>query len=82
MIDARPGQEVEISASIKTPSQPGRYCTYFRLQKNGKFFGPRVWVDIIVSPQPHPQQALNGTAQNYVTANEISRKQEFHANEL
>eukprot|EP01083_Nonionella_stella_P149214 473623_1 len=43
------GQEVEISATIKTPSQPGRYCTYFRLQKNGKFFGPRVWVDIIVN---------------------------------
>lgn len=46
---AVPGQVVEMSATVRTPSEPGRYCTYFRLQKNGKFFGPRVWVDIIVS---------------------------------
>eukprot|EP01083_Nonionella_stella_P021405 59374_1 len=48
VINAQPGQEVEISATIKTSSVPKRYCTYFRLQKNGRFFGPRVWVDIIV----------------------------------
>merc|ERR1712113_1341230 len=49
MGNAKPGQEVEISATIKTSTKPGRYCTYFRLQKNGRFFGPRVWVDIIVA---------------------------------
>jgi hypothetical protein len=52
--NARPGQEVLLSADIRTPSAPGRYCTYFRLQKNGKFFGPRVWVDIIVSDPQQP----------------------------
>lgn len=61
VIDAKPGQEVEISATIRTPSEPGRYCTYFRLQKNGKFFGPRVWVDIIVSPSSIPsKKSLDG----------------------
>jgi len=49
VMNAQPGQEVQLSANIRTPRTPGRYCTYFRLQKNGKFFGPRVWVDIIVS---------------------------------
>ena len=77
VIDARPGQQVEISASIKTPSQPGRYCTYFRLQKNGKFFGPRVWVDIIVSPQAHLQQTLDGRAQICATTNETHHKKEI-----
>ena len=45
---AVPGETVQLSALIQTPETPGRYCTYFRLQKHGKFFGPRVWCDIIV----------------------------------
>jgi hypothetical protein len=48
VMNALPGQEVDIDAVIQTPGECGRYCTYFRLQKNGKFFGPRVWCDIIV----------------------------------
>ena len=74
VIDAQPGQEVEISATIKTPTNPGRYCTYFRLQKNGKFFGPRVWVDIIVSSQQSPK-SMDGRL-NCATSKEIhSNKQ-------
>merc|ERR1712113_929771 len=46
VINAKPGQEVEVSAVIKTPQKPGRYCSYYRLQRNGEYFGPRVWVDI------------------------------------
>merc|ERR1712038_777342 len=70
VIDAKPGQEVEISATIKTPSTPGRYCTYFRLQKNGKFFGPRVWVDIIVSLNiSTPAQITSQNITNYETNN-------------
>eukprot|EP01084_Bolivina_argentea_P225623 381225_1 len=46
VINAKPGQEVEVSAAIKTPNKPGRYCSYYRLQRNGEYFGPRVWVDI------------------------------------
>jgi len=55
VISAVPGQVVEMSATVRTPSEPGRYCTYFRLMKNGKFFGPRVWVDIIVSGPDSPR---------------------------
>jgi len=77
VINAQPGQQVEISASIRTPTQPGRYCTYFRLQKNGKFFGPRVWVDIIVSPQTQNQQSMNGRSQNCATTNETHNKKEI-----
>eukprot|EP00488_Nonionellina_sp_1-RS-2012_P003203 TRINITY_DN65_c0_g2_i1.p1 TRINITY_DN65_c0_g2~~TRINITY_DN65_c0_g2_i1.p1 ORF type:complete len:140 (-),score=49.92 TRINITY_DN65_c0_g2_i1:63-482(-) len=46
VINAKPGDEVEVSAVIKTPQKPGRYCSYYRLQRNGEYFGPRVWVDI------------------------------------
>merc|ERR1712228_608905 len=44
--NALSGQEVEISAVIKTPKKPGRYCSYYRLARNEEYFGPRVWVDI------------------------------------
>merc|ERR1712130_284718 len=44
--NALSGQEVEVSAVIKTPKKPGRYCSYYRLQRNDEYFGPRVWVDI------------------------------------
>eukprot|EP00484_Ammonia_sp_Unknown_P009537 CAMPEP_0197075854 /NCGR_PEP_ID=MMETSP1384-20130603/211818_1 /TAXON_ID=29189 /ORGANISM="Ammonia sp." /LENGTH=560 /DNA_ID=CAMNT_0042514703 /DNA_START=180 /DNA_END=1862 /DNA_ORIENTATION=+ len=72
--NAQPGETVEISATIKTPSIPGRYCTYFRLQKNNRFFGPRVWCDIIVggvNPNSNPLETkLNGQA----CANEVVGK--------
>ncbi|ETO23326.1 hypothetical protein RFI_13856, partial [Reticulomyxa filosa] len=44
--NAKPQECVQISAMIRTPTTPGRYCAYFRLQKNGNKFGPRVWVDL------------------------------------
>lgn len=49
VINAQPGQEVEVSVSLKTPATPGRMCAYFRLEKKGKLFGPRVWADVIVT---------------------------------
>jgi len=49
VINAQPGEEVEVSVSLKTSSTPGRMCAYFRLEKNGRFFGPRVWADVIVA---------------------------------
>jgi hypothetical protein len=61
VMNAVPGQRVEMSATVRTPTEPGRYCTYFRLQKNGKFFGPRVWVDIIVSAANSPR-SIDGVA--------------------
>lgn len=52
---AAPGQTVQASAVINTPTKPGRYTAYFRLQtpntnaRNGRKFGKRVWVDLIVA---------------------------------
>ena len=70
VINAAPGQEVEISASIRTPDEPGRYCTYFRLQKNGQFFGPRVWVDLIVRSNGFGSSKAMDGRKNCATNNE------------
>merc|ERR1719361_2279333 len=50
--NARAGEEVTVSAVLKTPNKKGRYCSYYRLQRNGEFFGPRVWVDIFAVDEP------------------------------
>jgi len=49
VMNAQPGQEVEVSVTLQTGTTAGRMCAYFRLQKNGKFVGPRVWADVIVA---------------------------------
>jgi len=72
VMNAAPGQTVQMSATVRTPTEPGRYCTYFRLQKNGKFFGPRVWVDIIVSAANSPR-SIDGVA-NCSTNKEAYKK--------
>jgi len=60
--NAQPGEEVEVSAVIKTPTKPGRYCSYYRLQRNREFFGPRVWVDIFAVDEVNEDQ--KGDQQN------------------
>lgn len=42
------GSLCELSAMIMTPKKPGRYTSYFRLTREGTFFGPRIWVDVHV----------------------------------
>jgi len=42
------GSLCELSAMIMTPKEPGRYTSYFRLSREGTFFGPRIWVDVHV----------------------------------
>jgi len=42
------GHLCELSAMIKTLEKPGRYTAYFRLVREGTFFGPRIWVDVHV----------------------------------
>merc|ERR1740123_1418548 len=54
--NAQIGQEVEVSAVIKTPKKAGRYCSYYRLQRNGEYFGPRVWVDIFAVDECDAEQ--------------------------
>eukprot|EP00493_Phyllostaurus_siculus_P004228 UN04248 len=36
------GSLCELSAMIMTPKEPGRYTSYFRLSREGTFFGPRI----------------------------------------
>lgn len=44
-----PGEEAEISVEVVAPTAPGRYVSYYRMQlKNEKYFGHRLWIDILV----------------------------------
>jgi next-to-BRCA1 protein 1 len=46
---ALPGQEVDVAVDMKSPANPGRYISYWRLaQSDGSRFGQRVWVDLLV----------------------------------
>ena len=49
VLNAQAKEEVEISVSIKTPIDMGHYSSCFRLQRNGDFFGPFLWIDIITA---------------------------------
>jgi len=45
------GQEVDIAVDMVTPTQPGRYVSYWRLaMPDGSRFGQRVWVDLLIVP--------------------------------
>jgi len=43
-----PGQEVDVSVTFITPSEPGRYVGYYRMASAESKFGQRVWVAFIV----------------------------------
>jgi len=48
---AEPGTVVRVSAAITLPMAPKQYTGYYRLATGeGKKFGPRIWVDVIVVP--------------------------------
>jgi len=48
---AAPGATVRVSASITLPKAPKQYTGYYRLATaEGKKFGPRIWVDVMVVP--------------------------------
>jgi len=48
---AEPGMIVQVSAAITLPVAPKQYTGYYRLATaQGKKFGPRIWVDVIVVP--------------------------------
>jgi len=52
---ADPGAVVNVSAVIKTPTVPKQYTGYYRLATaEGKRFGPRFWIDLIVV-SPHTE---------------------------
>lgn len=58
-----PGKTVQVSAVVRTPSNPGRYRAFFKLEDNqNNRFGPRLWCDVTVVvpnsasqvPEPDP----------------------------
>jgi len=66
--NAKPQECIQMSVMIRTPTIAGRYCAYFRLQKNGNKFGPRVWVDIFVVEEPkgteEPSKTMTSKQEN------------------
>jgi len=46
-----PGEEVEVSITLKAPSRPGRYVGHYRMAVGTHRFGHRVWADIVVTEQ-------------------------------
>lgn len=50
-----PSQEVEVSVTFVTPTEPGRYIGYYRMATATGKFGQRVWVSFIIpTPAPAP----------------------------
>jgi next-to-BRCA1 protein 1 len=50
VLSAKPGQTVEISVPITTPTKPGSYSAYFQLaDANRSVFGPRLWLEVVVT---------------------------------
>ena len=50
---AQPGQQVEVSAVLRTPTIPGRYQAFFRLADADRTpFGARLWADLFVVAEP------------------------------
>jgi len=48
-----PQQEVDVSVTFVTPSEPGRYIGYYRMaDADGVKFGQRVWVSFIIPTNP------------------------------
>lgn len=55
-----PQQEVDVSVTFITPSEPGRYIGYYRMATaDGGKFGQRVWVSFVI---PSPASAPKGAA--------------------
>ena len=63
---ARPGQVINIALDIQTPQELGRFRGTFRLvTPDGLRFGPRIWIDLVVSDKeqaPASQPAAQPTA--------------------
>lgn len=72
--NARAGEEIEVSAVLKTPTKKGRYCSYYRLQRNGEFFGPRVWVDIFAVDEPNEKKEVKKEKEKVVEVEEVSEE--------
>lgn len=58
------GDSIDISLDCESPSQVGRYHSYWRLSSGNELFGPRIWIDIIVvskETSQHIEQQISPT---------------------
>jgi len=61
---AKPDQTVEISVPITTPTKPGSYSAYFQLADGDrKVFGPRLWLEVLVTRDDEDERKLAPPAQ-------------------
>jgi len=50
-----PGEEIDISVDMISPSKPGKYISYWRMcNSSGHRYGHRLWAEILVIPPPQP----------------------------
>jgi len=58
-----PGASVEVSVVLRTPMEGGRYSVVFQLADSAcKFFGPRLWADLVVENGGAEGEPLRGAA--------------------
>jgi len=55
----KPQESTQISAMIQIPTLPGHYTAGFRLEKNGRPFGPKLWVDVQAIPEDNENENEN-----------------------
>jgi len=59
VVAAQPGQTVEVSVPITTPTKPGNYSAYFQLaDANRAVFGPRLWLEVVVTRDEEDERKL------------------------
>jgi len=59
VVAAKPGQTVEVSVPITTPTKPGNYTAYFQLADvNRAVFGPRLWLEVMVTRDEEDERKL------------------------
>jgi len=62
VVVAKPGQTVEVSVPIMTPTKPGNYTAYFQLADDSRrVFGPRLWLEVTVTRDEEDERKLNPT---------------------
>jgi next-to-BRCA1 protein 1 len=69
---AKPGQSVEVSVPITTPTKPGSYSAYFQLaDADRNVFGPRLWLEVLVTRDDEDERKLGsgpGSSSSSITS--------------
>jgi len=64
--NAKPGEEIDVSAVIKTPLQGGFYTTFFQLKTNDQFFGDQLWVELYAVQENDESSELKQQMEKHV----------------